>query len=237
MKEAVKVAVRLSEVRQRLNELGGNAELTVEERAEIDTLSSEFKDLETRGRALAIAQEEETLNPPAVDPEKRALIEAADLSDIYSAVVEHRATTGATKELQDELGLAANVVPLALLETRDVTPAPGNVGQNQGGIIPGVFPASAHAWLGIPTPRVGVGESVFPVLTTNATAHTPAENAAAADTTGSFSAEMLSPARIQGAFFYSREDRARFSGMAEGSEGEPQHGPDGQARFADTRGY
>ncbi len=41
----------------------------------------------------------------------------------------------------------------------------------------------------------------------------PAENAAAAETTGSFSADVLSPGRLQASFFYSREDRARFRGM------------------------
>ena len=42
---------------------------------------------------------------------------------------------------------------------------------------------------------------------------TPAENIDADETTGSFSADVLSPSRIQAAFFYSREDRARFAGM------------------------
>ena len=53
------------------------------------------------------------------------------------------------------------------------------------------------------------------MLTTNATVHTPAENASAAETTGAFTADVLAPARLQAAFFFSREDRARFSGMAE----------------------
>ena len=42
---------------------------------------------------------------------------------------------------------------------------------------------------------------------------TPAENATQAETTGSFSADVLSPSRIQAAFFFSREDRARMSGL------------------------
>ena len=42
---------------------------------------------------------------------------------------------------------------------------------------------------------------------------TPAENANATETTGAFSADVLSPSRIQASFFYSREDRARFVGM------------------------
>ena len=64
-------------------------------------------------------------------------------------------------------------------------------------------------------PTVGVGEHVFPVLTKNAEVGTPAENAAQAETTGSFSADALSPSRLQASFFYSREDRARFAGMDE----------------------
>ena len=64
---------------------------------------------------------------------------------------------------------------------------------------------------------------MFPVLTLNAIPGVPAENAIPAGTgidsegatTGAFSAEVLSPGRIQAAFFYSREDRARFSGMDE----------------------
>ena len=76
-----------------------------------------------------------------------------------------------------------------------------------------MFPQSCAAFLNIDTPRVAVGDAVFPVLTKNADVRTPAENADAAETTGSFSASVLSPARLQASFFYSREDRARFAGM------------------------
>ena len=102
-----------------------------------------------------------------------------------------------------------------MLETRAVTPAPSDVGQNQSTIIPGVFPQSCAAFMGIDTPTVAVGEAIYPVLATNATVGTPAENAAQAETTGSFTADVLSPSRLQASFFYSREDRARFSGMDE----------------------
>ena len=64
-------------------------------------------------------------------------------------------------------------------------------------------------------PTVPTGDAVYPVLGTNADVGKPAENAAQAETTGSFSADVLSPARLQASFFYSREDRARFSGMDE----------------------
>ena len=135
--------------------------------------------------------------------------------------MEHRSTDGQTAELQQHLRLSANQVPIALLrdmerqplEVRAVMPAPANVAQNQSEIIAAVFPASCAAFLGIDQPTVGTGESVYPVLSTSASVHTPAENAAAAETTGSFSADVLSPARLQASFFYSREDRARFMGM------------------------
>ena len=76
-----------------------------------------------------------------------------------------------------------------------------------------MFPDSVHAFLGIPTPRVPVGEAVFPVLTSTLTVGTPAEQAEQAETTGAFSADVLSPSRIQASYFYSREDRSRFAGM------------------------
>ena len=96
-----------------------------------------------------------------------------------------------------------------------MTPAPSNVGADQSAIVPGVFPMSVAAFLGVDMPTVGVGQHVFPVLTKNATVGTPAESAAQSETTESFSADALSPSRLQASFFYSREDRARFAGMDE----------------------
>ena len=51
------------------------------------------------------------------------------------------------------------------------------------------------------------------MLTGTLDVHTPAENAAAAETTGAFSSIVMTPKRLQASFFYSREDRARFAGM------------------------
>ena len=130
---------------------------------------------------------------------------------------------GASAELQQHYGLDQNQVPLALLvrswpdaadlETRAVTPAPSNVGQVQQSIVPFVFAQSAAMFLGVDMPTVPVGEAVFPVLTKEIDIRTPAESADANETTGAFSADVLSPSRVQAAFFYSREDRARFAGM------------------------
>ena len=219
MKASQKIALEMSTKRQALNALLGADELSDEQRAEMGTLTERMQELEVEARAAILAEDVPTITHTTVadgaDRELRSLIDRSNVGVIFDAALEHRSTDGPEAELQAHFKLAANAIPLAMLETRAVTPAPGDVGTQQSTIIPGVFPQSCAAFLAVDMPTVGVGEAVYPVLTQNATAHTPAENAAAAETTGSFSADVLSPARIQSSFFYSREDRARFSGMDE----------------------
>ena len=226
MTKRQKLELRRHAITRRLVEIGdldGDA-YSDEARTEETDLKTELRELDPRIETAIMSEgdEQRAMAGDFVDPADRERIDLerrASVGAVFVATLEHRATDGATAELQQHLKLTPNQVPLALLrepvEARAVTPAPTNVGQNQAAIVPGVFPQSCAAFLGIDTPTVGVGEAVYPVLTTNATVHTPAENAAAADTTGSFSAEVLSPKRLQAAFFYSREDRARFMGMDE----------------------
>ena len=211
-----KLELRASEIRTKLSTLAGVDELTDEQRAAIEELRNEYADTERRIQAATIAEDApEGRETDSGDTELRELIEGASVGAVFHATLEHRSTDGQTAELQQHFGLGANQVPLAMLETRAVTPAPADVGQNMAPIIPGVFPQSCAAFLGVDMPTVGVGEAVYPVLATNATVEALAENAAGTETTGSFSAEVLSPSRLQASFFYSREDRARFAGMDE----------------------
>ena len=84
--------------------------------------------------------------------ELRSLIDRANVGNIFECALEHRTTDGVEAELQAHFKLAANSIPLAMLETRAVTPAPSDVGQNMSAIIPGVFPASAAAFLSVDMP-------------------------------------------------------------------------------------
>ena len=124
---------------------------------------------------------------------------------------------GVIAEVQKERGLAPNDIPTEMLmvEHRAVTPAPGDVGQNQSDITGFVFPQSVASFLAIQSPIVPVGDGTFPVLTSDPAAGTPAENAAQAETTGAFTADVLTPGRIQASFFWSREDAARMAGMGD----------------------
>ncbi|MXY35930.1 MAG: phage major capsid protein [Dehalococcoidia bacterium] len=225
MTELQKLQLRSSEVRTKLNELAGVSELTDEQRSEIDTLTNEYADLERRTRAAIIAADEPATVPTGdATPEQRELDrlrETWDMGRMFEAVIQHRNIDGAERDLQQALGMDPNAVPLSVLaaagklETRAATSAPDNVQGNQQGIIPYVFPSSVTAFLGIPTPTVPVGQAVYPVLTTKATAHTPAESGDAADSQGTFEADVLSPARIQASLYYTREDAAKLRGMAE----------------------
>ena len=214
-----RIILRGGEIRTRLAELGGIDEWTDDQRSESDRLRNEYMDVERRTAALTIAED---IHEPSADApeviELDTLRTRSNVGNIFDVAIGHTNTTGAEREIQEHYGLDANQIPLSLLtggelRTRAVTPAPGQVSQNQSAIIPYVFPMSAAAFLGVDMPSVPVGESVYPVLTSELTVGTPAENATQAETTGAFSATVLSPSRIQAAFFYSREDRARFSGM------------------------
>ena len=218
--------LRAGEIRQRLSAIGGMDELTDETRSELNTLKIEYADNDSKRAALTIAGDAPVTHietRSAEGREFRALVNRSNVGEIFDASLSKRAVDGATAELQKHYGLDANQVPLALLvrswpdadklETKAVTPAPGDVGQEQQSIVPYVFPQSAAMFLGVDMPTVPVGDATFPVLTSELTVGTPAENAEQAETTGAFSADVLSPGRLQASFFYSREDRARMANM------------------------
>ena len=217
MKASQKIALEMSTTREALNALLAMDELTEDQRADMATFSTRMQQLEVEARAAILAEDETTITrTDVVDGEARelrSLIDRANIGEIFEAALEHRQTVGPEAELQTHYRLSANAIPLALLETRAVTAAPGQVAQNQAAIVPGVFPQSCAQFLNVDMPTVATGDSVFPVLSKNADVGVPAENAAQSETTGSFAADVLSPGRLQASFFYSREDRARFSGM------------------------
>ena len=224
MTDKQRLELRQSELRGKLAELAA-AEATDETRSEINTLGSEYTGNEARLRAFTISADTPLETRSNEDTQRQELHAKANVGQLMFDLLNGRATSGAMAEYQKEFGLADNEISIRMLsdtehanpehglETRAVTGAPTNVGQMQQPIIDYVFPQSVAAYLGIDMPTVGVGEAVFPVLTSELTVGTPSENAAQAETTGAFSAEVLSPARLQASFFYSREDRARFANM------------------------
>ena len=209
-----KAQLKLSTSREAANDLAAKADRTPEEDQKLTELRNKHKELEKEYRTAL----EPTVEPRVTvrDGETREfdeLLSRSTVGRVLTAALSQRSTDGAEAELQQHFGLAANQIALEQLETRAVTPAPSDVGSSQQPIIPAIFPDGVASFLGVGMPTVGVGEATYTVLTTGATVHTPAKSSAAAETTGAFSASVLSPKRAQASFFWSIEDEARLAGM------------------------
>ena len=161
--------------------------------------------------------------PTAPDSETRErlqLVSRASIGAIFAAAVEHRSTDGAESELQAALHMTPNQVPIDLLrapvEERAITPAPTHVGTSQQPILLPIFASGDAAFLNVDQVTVPSGDAAFPVLTNRPTVGGPHDDSTeVAETTGSFSAELVKPERLQCAFSYKRVDVARFPVMGE----------------------
>ena len=122
MTNSQKLNLRLSEIRQRLNEITGleGDDFTAEIRSESEKLQTEYRDTESRWRTAEIAESDEAekrkaLEPDSEDRELRQLTKTASVGDILLATFEKRQTEGAPAELQKHYGLGSHQVPLEML--------------------------------------------------------------------------------------------------------------------------
>ena len=222
MLKSLENALRLSELREKLNALNAVAELTDAQRTEESALLASQKavEVEYRGALQTEADADTTTTPDAETRERLQLVARASLGAIFARAVEHRATDGAESELQAALDLAPNQVPIDLLrapvEHRAITPAPTHVGASEQPVLMPIFADGDAAFLGVDQVTVPAGDAVFPVLTNRPTVGGPhADSTEVAETTGAFTAELVKPERLQAAFTYRRVDVARFSAMGE----------------------
>ena len=112
MTTAQKLAVRLSEIRQRLNEIAGldDEGMTEEVRGEADKLAEEFRSKETQHRSALIGEADEQRaaegafgNGDGEAAETRALLSRAGLADYVRAGISGRELAGAPSELNAAL--------------------------------------------------------------------------------------------------------------------------------------
>ena len=140
--------LRISEIRQRLNEISvlEGDDFTTEVRSESEALQTEFADVEVKYRSAVIAESDDddaarrALNgPDSEGRELQRLTEQANAGAIILAVTEKRNCLGAELELQQAHGLAENQIPLDMLRVEQraagVTTAPTNVGTSQAEIV------------------------------------------------------------------------------------------------------
>ena len=132
MTTSQKITIRMSEVRERLNEIAGleGDAFTDEIRSESETLQTEYKDLETRFRSAVIAEGDDEGRAAGQfgggdgeAAEIRGLLDRVTLTDYLSPAASGAATSGAAAELNAALKVptagkdGAVSVPWAMLET------------------------------------------------------------------------------------------------------------------------
>lgn len=219
-----KLELKLSETRQKLNELLAIEERDEAQAKELESLTAKMRTLEPELRAALVldAKVEPKVETTVEAPEHRELRELigkASIGEIVSGALRNKPPAdGASRELQEHYGLAGNEIPLELLrapvETRALTAAPTDVGAQQDPIVQPVFAEGDAAFLGARETMLAAGDAVFPVLSTRPTVHGPFKlSEVAAETEGTFTADVLEPNRIQAAFSYRRSDAVRFAGM------------------------
>ena len=110
MTNAQKLAIRLSEIRSKLNELAGLDTVTDEQRNEIDTLTAEYQGKEAQHRAAIVTEADEQRaaagdfgNGDGEPAETRALMQRVTLSDYLAPAAAGLGLTGAAVELAGAL--------------------------------------------------------------------------------------------------------------------------------------
>ena len=223
MTQAQKLAVRLSEIRQRLNEIAGieGDAFTDEIRSESDRLTGEFRDTETRYRAALTAEGDgaDPHNAPGGEgAELRTLRDRARLGNYLAAAIEGRAVEGAEAEYAQACECrVSGQVPISLfesdrpegVETRAITAAPTTapVTTTQP-TVPFLFERSMAAMLGCSFPMVAPGQANYPSITTAPPAKAVAKDGAAPATKGVIALAARTPKRIAGQFEVRVEDLA-----------------------------
>ena len=208
-KELLDICNRGEAVAEKLG-VAPNKEVGDKLRAEHDDLMAQADVLEAQIRHREALGPE----PELVDAQFTHLERSVNLGRYIGNVLGQGELDGQERELNSELGLSGDMVPWsALLETRDVTPAPNEVPGNQMPILNRVFADTASIFLGVGMSTVPVGEALFPVLSTGFTAGFKAKDAAADEPAGAFAVTQLALVRLTSSFVVRVEDLAVLPNM------------------------
>ena len=228
MTNAQKLAIRLSEIRQRLNEIAGLAddEMSDEVRVETDRLTNEYQAKETQHRAAVVAEADEAraaADDFNADPgdgeaaEVRALRGRVRIGEYVGAAIDQRMAEGAEAELNAALKMRGNAFPLSLLapapvEARASTDTDSQTSQS-GRWLDRLFAGTAAERIGITMESVAPGVASFPVTTAGASAAQRGRAAAAADAAWTVGVTELKPTRNAVRAVFTEEDAHRLPSL------------------------
>ena len=221
--KAQSIEVKLSEKRQRLNELLAIETRTAEQTTEMEGLTTAVQKLEPEHRAALVAEPDPVAavhtGISAVSPETRERLEIrgrTGIGDYLRAAAEGRAVDGAASEYSAACKVATmGRIPMAIFrdgrrpEVRAVTAGPA-VDAPVEPYVPYVFERSAAAGHGIEMPLHGPGSAQIPRVTTAPPADTLAKDAAAPAAAAVIALDSQSPKRVAGQFEFRVEDLAVY---------------------------
>ena len=229
MKTSVKLALRASEIRQKINELP----VDDAEKRSPPYWPSFRRSRPSTASSLTAEAAEDNAAPSgeglsAEERERRQLENRAELRQALYAVMNERALTGPEAELQQAVGLSGHAIPWELLAPRHldagraehrvdaVSAAPSDSHLMQHSIIGRVFARSATMALGVAMPAVPVGQQNFPVISAGSDASVLAKDASVGDAgAATLTAHTISPTRLQVEYIFRREDQATLMGIEE----------------------
>ena len=219
------VRARRLEKSARLQELAGEEDLDEAGEAEFSQVQADVKALTKREGAMvaAGADEPEVVATGSTADDKEVaefakLVDEASMGAVLDAVCFGRRVAGATAELQQEVGVDVNVIPLELFANSTVT-AGGNT-ETQEATVGQVFPSPLSMAMGIDRRSVGVGPTNVPVVTapTGAVQAVTAIGTAVVDETVTITGEHLSPKRLQVGATIGRDELSSFVGLEDDVE-------------------
>ena len=234
MTKVQKLAIRLSEIRSKLNELSGVAELTDEQRTELDSLTAEYQQKEAQHRAALTVEADEQRaaegafgNGDGEPAEVRALLDRVTIGDYLNPAAAGAALAGAAVELAGALKVpvvgekGGIALPWRVLagdapeprqapESRAFTTTTQNDGPTgQRPILQRLFGPGIMDTLGVRMDSVPVGMSEWPLVATGVSPAQAKEGTAAADAVAmTFNFATLKPKRLTGKYEYTHEAAA-----------------------------
>lgn len=215
----------MSERRERLSTLLA-AEVGDAERAEMDQITAGLREDEVELRAaIAIEPDAETVaknGEGEVAADRLELRQAAKVGNILKACLGSGSISGAEAELQAELGLDPNHIPIELWEPekraaegepekRAVSAWGANdtVGVNMAPIQPFVFAETVASKLMIEMPTQPSGDYATATISGKADADAVAQSSAVPENAATFTVQSTRPHRVGGSVGVSVEDIAR----------------------------
>lgn len=222
MTPSQKYQVRSSEIRQELNDLQNKETLTDEERAKIDELTTEYRDVESKLRAAIVTESDEEKRElengdqtvDAETRERRELRDKCSLGRYLKAAMSGKEPNGV--ELEYRQAEEVDGIPISMFDREPeqeqrvdaLTGQPGTVGLNIQPLQPMLFAQSIAPRMGIEMPRVESGTYVTGTLTTALTAEAKGAGDAAESTAAAFTMQSVTPKRVSARLGLRIEDLA-----------------------------